>query len=103
MASENGTPWGQPREVPVADVTASTQRGRWTAFYDDVVLRLKQTGSGHALEYHFADSDEGHLAAGALKRFGNNQLGKEAILVNTLSDGNGGRLLYVRRGPQWNK
>ena len=94
-------PWGQPREVPVSALTASMQRGRWIALYDDILLRLQKTGSGHALEYPFADSDEGYLAAGAVKRFADTNLGKEAVLVNTMSDGNGGRLLYVRRGPKW--
>lgn len=103
MTKNGSTPWANIKEISASHMEELTQvkRTQWAELWDDIRLRLEQTPPSKALEIAFPDESAGFRATQALRRSALRE-GVD-IILRTRKDGNGGRIVYVRRGPTWSK
>ena len=99
--SPNGSsdrPWGQIAEVKTADVPAGRHTNHeWDDLYRDLVKRLEQTDSRHALAVPFNDYQQLKLARIAIyKRFLRRGTGFAVLRIQKNPP-----FLFVYRGPNW--
>lgn len=97
--SDNG--W-KIKEIKADLMPPSDAAGKWWPLYREIVLRLEQTSERFALEIKLEDGGAAS-ARNAISRYANKRLGKGAIDLVYVPDGNGGGTLYARRGPNYPK
>ncbi|HML22073.1 MAG TPA: hypothetical protein PKD09_10505 [Aggregatilinea sp.] len=104
VAATNGArPWGTITEILAKDIVApGSAAGRWAELWEDVRLRLEQTGRNFALAIPFDDPKVGENASTALRKYGEMQLGPDCVEVISRKTGKG-RTVYVRRGEDYEK
>lgn len=102
MTQNGSTPWGAIKEIPASEMDAM-HKGRyvWLALWQEILLRLEKTPASKALEIPFNDDKTAQRASQAFYNAAKSH--QLDVIIRTRKDGNGGRIIYVRRGPTWGK
>jgi hypothetical protein len=100
MSKSNGNrPWGPIVEIPVREIPPRFISDLWAELYDDLVKRLEKTEEPYALQVPFADAKQAESARTSIRKAAKQQ--ERDIAIDSRKTPDGGRILYISRGPNW--
>lgn len=97
----NGHRWGAVIEVEVGTIPPPN-RSPWTELYDELMLRLEQTGPKNALAVPVADKKIGAAATASLRKCFDRHPGRGSVNL-AIREKSGQTFVYVWRGAGWPK